>query len=138
VRLIKRIETLYKFHMDIREATRSFERWLATQVSIVQSDLRHKHVAMGVTPFCFLRATYYQWAQLFPSLDAITSKAPTVLAVGDLHLENFGTWRDSLGRLAWGINDFDEAFPLPYTHDLVRLATSTFAGNRSGSSKNTR
>jgi uncharacterized protein (DUF2252 family) len=49
-----------------------------------------------------------------------------VLAVGDLHLENFGTWRDGLGRLAWGINDFDEAYPLPYTHDLVRLATSAF------------
>src|SRR5262249_19766608 len=27
-------------------------------------------------------------------------------------------------RLAWGINDFDEAAPLPYTNDLVRLATS--------------
>ena len=28
-------------------------------------------------------------------------------------------------RLAWGVNDFDEAYPLPYTSDLVRLATST-------------
>jgi hypothetical protein len=26
--------------------------------------------------------------------------------------------------LIWGINDFDEAAPLPYTNDLVRLATS--------------
>ena len=32
-----------------------------------------------------------------------------VLAVGDLHVENFGTWRDTEGRLIWGINDFDEA-----------------------------
>jgi uncharacterized protein (DUF2252 family) len=50
--------------------------------------------------------------------------APTVLAIGDLHVENYGTWRDAEGRLVWGINDFDEAFPLPYTIDLVRLATS--------------
>jgi uncharacterized protein (DUF2252 family) len=49
---------------------------------------------------------------------------PAVLAVGDLHVENFGTWRDNEGRLIWGINDFDEAFPLPYTHDLVRLAAA--------------
>ena len=42
----------------------------------------------------------------------------------DLHLENFGTWRDTEGRLIWGINDFDEAYPLPYTNDLVRLAVS--------------
>ena len=47
-----------------------------------------------------------------------------MLAVGDLHTENFGTWRDTEGRLIWGINDFDEAFPMAYTNDLVRLATS--------------
>jgi hypothetical protein len=49
-----------------------------------------------------------------------------VLGVGDLHVENFGTWRDSEGRLIWGINDFDEACRLPYTVDLVRLATSAY------------
>ncbi len=51
-------------------------------------------------------------------------RAPKVLAVGDLHVENFGTWRDVEGRLVWGINDFDEAYDLPYTVDLVRLAAS--------------
>jgi uncharacterized protein (DUF2252 family) len=44
--------------------------------------------------------------------------------VGDLHVENFGTWRDIEGRLIWGINDFDEAWRMPYTNDLIRLATS--------------
>lgn len=110
--------------MDMHVATKSFERWLGKQVGLVRGDLRHKHEAMGADPFSFLRATYYRWTQRFVELDAVTSRATKVLAVGDLHLENFGTWRDSLGRLAWGINDFDEAFPLPYTHDLVRLATS--------------
>ena len=47
-----------------------------------------------------------------------------MLGVGDLHVENFGTWRDAEGRLIWGINDFDEACPMPYTIDLVRLAAS--------------
>ena len=50
--------------------------------------------------------------------------APQVLSVGDLHLENFGTWRDADGRLVWGVNDFDEADVMPYVLDLVRLATS--------------
>ena len=53
---------------------------------------------------------------------------PKVLAVGDLHIENFGTWRDSEGRLVWGVNDFDETWRLPYTQDLVRLTTSTLIG----------
>jgi uncharacterized protein (DUF2252 family) len=50
--------------------------------------------------------------------------APKVLAVGDLHVGSFGTWRDTEGRLSWGVDDFDESYPLPYTNDLVRLAAS--------------
>ena len=37
---------------------------------------------------------------------------------------SYGTWRDAEGRLAWGVDDFDESYPLPYTNNLVRLATS--------------
>ncbi len=46
--------------------------------------------------------------------------------MGDLHIENFGTWRDLEGRLIWGINDVDEAYPVRYPNDLVRLAASAF------------
>jgi hypothetical protein len=112
--------------MDIRTASRTFEQWLKLQTQTVASDLRHKRTAMVADPFCFLRATYYRWAEQFLELHPDVSQAPTVLAVGDLHLENFGTWRDGIGRLAWGINDFDEAYPLPFTNDLVRTATSAF------------
>jgi hypothetical protein len=55
---------------------------------------------------------------------------PHILSVGDLHVENFGTWRDTDGRLVWGINDFDEACLFPYTMDLVRLATSALLATR--------
>jgi hypothetical protein len=54
------------------------------------------------------------------------------LAVGDLHVENFGTWRDYEGRLVWGINDFDETHPIPYTNDLVRLAVSANLAIKAG------
>jgi hypothetical protein len=47
-----------------------------------------------------------------------------VLGVGDIHLENFGVWRDDDGRLVWGVNDFDEAADMPYAVDIVRLAAS--------------
>ena len=50
--------------------------------------------------------------------------------MGDLHVENFGTWRDTDGRLVWGVNDFDEASLFPYTMDLVRLATSALLAAR--------
>lgn len=79
---------------------------------------------MAEDPFSFLRATFYRWMQLFPELCPKANKAPEVLAIGDLHVANFGTWRDAEGRLIWGTNDFDEAYPLPYTLDLIRLSTS--------------
>src|ERR1035437_4685710 len=112
--------------MNIQQATRQYETWLARHVRVVKSDLATKHELMAQDAFLFLRATFYRWMQLFPMLCPKAASAPTVVAVGDLHVENYGTWRDAEGRLVWGINDFDEAFPLPYTIDLVRLATSAW------------
>ncbi len=79
---------------------------------------------MRESPFLFFRGTYYRWAQLWPDVCAGLRNAPKVLAVGDLHVGSFGTWRDAEGRLSWGVDDFDESYPLPYTNDLVRLAAS--------------
>lgn len=110
--------------MNIVKATRRFEDWLSRHTDIVKKDLRLKHTRMKEAVFPFLRATYYRWAQLWPEVCSDLAKAPQVLAVGDLHVENFGTWRDCEGRLIWGVNDFDEASPLSYANDLVRLAVS--------------
>jgi hypothetical protein len=110
--------------MDIREATQRYERWLGQHIDLVRPDLTRKHEMMAAGVFPFFRATFYRWMQLWPKACRDLADAPVVLAVGDLHVENFGTWRDQEGRLIWGVNDFDEAFPLPWTNDLVRLATS--------------
>lgn len=110
--------------MKIQKATRKYETWLAGHTRLIAADLALKHQNMVAEVFPFLRATFYRWMQLWPKVAGDAAKAPVVLAVGDLHVENFGTWRDADGRLVWGINDFDEAFPLPYTLDLVRLAAS--------------
>src|SRR5258708_4042659 len=110
--------------IDIREATRGYERWLGARMRLVTADLRLKHREMSRAEFPFLRATFYRWCQLWQKLAVGERRAPAVLAVGDLHIENFGTWRDAEGRLVWGINDFDEAAILPWSQDLVRLAAS--------------
>jgi hypothetical protein len=91
---------------------------------VVEADLAFKHEQMRADPFLFFRATFYRWAQLWPELCPKLARRPAVLAVGDLHFENFGTWRDGEGRLAWGVNDFDEAHPMAFPNDLVRLAVS--------------
>lgn len=115
---------------DVVQATRSYERWLAAHTDVVAADLRHKRIRMDESPFVFLRASYYRWAHQWASVVPEIASAPVVLAVGDLHMENFGTWRDAEGRLIWGINDFDEAHAAPYTNDLTRLATSVLLAAR--------
>jgi len=109
---------------DLRAATTAYERWLGTQCQLVRADVTYKHERMASSPLGLLRGSYYRWAQLWPALCPDVASAPEVLAVADLHTENFGTWRDVEGRLIWGVNDFDEAYPLAYTNDLVRLAAS--------------
>jgi hypothetical protein len=110
--------------MKIAKATARYESWLGRRLSLIAEDVEFKHEQMRVAPFPFLRATFYRWAQIWAEICGEAARAPKVLAVGDLHVENFGTWRDIEGRLVWGVNDFDEASPLPYTNDLIRLSTS--------------
>jgi len=85
--------------VNIVKSTRKYETWLASHTPIVKADLRLKHQRMGESAFPFLRATFYRWMQIWPELCPDLVKAPHVLGVGDLHVENFGTWRDADGRL---------------------------------------
>src|SRR5258707_13916702 len=110
--------------MNIRKATKRYEAWLGRRLQLLEGDLHTKHKEMRKAVFPFLRATFYRWAQTWAEISEDAAHAPEVLAVGDLHVENFGTWRDIEGRLIWGINDFDEVYEMPYTIDLVRLAAS--------------
>jgi hypothetical protein len=114
--------------MNIRESTKSYEAWMRRCTTVVESDLRAKHQQMKEDPFLFFRGTFYRWAQLWPEICSDLCGAPKVLSAGDLHIGSFGTWRDAEGRLCWGVDDFDEAYPLPYTNDVVRLAASVKMG----------
>src|SRR2546426_2026950 len=118
--------------IGIVAATTRYEAWLAERIPLVEPDLELKHHAMSAGIFPFLRATFYRWAARWWALVGDVAAAPVVLAVGDLHVENFGTWRDADGRLCWGVNDFDEVDHLPYTLDLVRLAASVRFARASG------
>ena len=110
--------------------TMAYERWLSERVDIIEPDLRLKHKDMAQSLFAFLRATFYRWVPLWLDVCRDLAEAPRVLAVGDLHVENFGTWRDAEGRLVWGVNDFDEVARMPYAIDLVRLVTSAAIAQR--------
>src|SRR6185437_14141187 len=71
-----------------------------------------KYAAMRRDPFAFFRGTahlfYADWPRPSP-LDA----TPLTWACGDLHLENFGSYKGHNGLAYFDINDFDEAALAP-------------------------
>jgi hypothetical protein len=124
------------------DALRSYETWMAERLRIRSATpkqrarfgaaLAAKHQRIARSDVAFLRGTFFWWLERWEAMEPRVRNAPRVLAVGDLHLENFGVWRDQEGRLVWGVNDLDEAHELPFTNDLVRLATSLFLGIETG------
>src|SRR5258708_9893246 len=123
---MKTIKPSIKNLPSILAATLDLERWKSQQISIVRGDLVLKHRMMADAVFPFMRSTFYRCAQLWPMVCPELARGPQVLAVGDLHVENFGTWRDLEGQLIWGGNAFDEAGPAAYAADLVRLLVSSY------------
>lgn len=107
-----------------RALTLDYDRWLARQVTVVRTDVARKHAEMHADRVRFLRGTYYLWlARLAERVPDVLDTTPVPL-VGDLHVENFGTWRDGAGVRRWGVDDLDELATGPWLADLLRLAVS--------------
>lgn len=87
--------------------------------------LLRKWRRMVASPFAFLRGASPLWAEALARNPAWLRTAPGVGGlVGDLHLENFGTFR-AAGGMTFHVNDFDESFDGPWTFDMLRLLVST-------------
>jgi uncharacterized protein (DUF2252 family) len=85
--------------------------------------LRRKYKAMARSTYAFFRGSCHLfWEDWRPG--RVLDDAPLAWASGDLHLENFGTFRGDNRLEYFDINDFDEAALAPCTRDLVRCACS--------------
>ena len=87
---------------------------------------RAKYRKMALDPHAFYRGS----ACLFyndvtaEANDWARHGAERIWIHGDLHVENFGTYLNSDGRLVFDINDFDEAYLGRFVWDLQRFAAS--------------
>ncbi len=89
--------------------------------------LAMKLARMQQSPFIFLRGTCHLFYDRLPK-SGIFRKAPSAWVCGDLHFENFGSYKGD-NRLAYfDINDYDEATLAPCTWDTVRFLTSVLIG----------
>src|SRR5439155_15832477 len=97
--------------------------------------LRLKVGRMAEGPFAFFRGTFHLFAR--DVLDRVCEPVPLPCStageldlVGDLHSENFGTYKADDGAVHYDINDFDETTQGRLDLDVSRLATSLFLASR--------
>jgi uncharacterized protein (DUF2252 family) len=86
-----------------------------------------KYQAMSESAFRFFRATAHLFYEDLTA-DAPWTGHPLSWVCGDLHLENFGSYRGDNRLVYFDINDFDEALLAPCTCDVARMLTSVFVG----------
>jgi uncharacterized protein (DUF2252 family) len=86
-----------------------------------------KYAAMRRGPFVFLRGSCHLFYDRLPA-DPLLQEAPAAWCCGDLHLENFGSYKGDNRLPYFDINDFDEAALAPLSWDLLRFVTSVLVG----------
>ncbi len=97
--------------------------------------LRLKVARMAASPFAFFRGTFHLFArdmldkQMEP-LPALSTDGAELDLVGDIHSENYGTFKAADGKVHYDVNDFDETTRGRFSFDVARLATSLFLAAR--------
>ena len=105
---------------DICESIRVFNRLRDPE------RLAMKYEKMRTNEYVFLRGSCHLFYELLEK-NTLPPNAPAGWICGDLHLENFGSYKGSNRLTYFDINDFDESILAPVTWDLVRFLTSIFA-----------
>ncbi len=82
-----------------------------------------KYKVMRTDPFVFFRGTCHLYYARLPDPGDL-AKVPAAWNCGDLHLENFGSYKADNGLVYFDLNDFDEALLAPCIWDLVRVVSS--------------
>jgi uncharacterized protein (DUF2252 family) len=107
--------------------------------SIFPAELTElKYLCMRKDLFRFFRGTCHIFYQNWSTV-ASQFLAPLTWICGDLHLENFGSYKAENKMVYFDLNDFDEAILAPATWEVARMLTSIFiafetlgiAGNKS-------
>jgi uncharacterized protein (DUF2252 family) len=89
-----------------------------------------KLAALRADPFSFFRGTcplFYRSTDLAKPLRA----SPVVLVCGDMHLENFGSYKGDNRLVYFDLNDFDDACLAPVAYELLRVITSILVAAKS-------
>ncbi|MBS1584368.1 MAG: DUF2252 family protein [Bacteroidetes bacterium] len=89
----------------------------------VPEMVQRKYQAMAQNMFRFYRGTCHLFYEDLHKIKGFP-KSPPAWICGDLHLENFGSYKSDNRLVYFDLNDFDEAILAPALWEVVRLTTS--------------
>jgi len=89
-----------------------------------------KYRAIADNPFSFLRGTCHLFYEDLP-VNGFLDAAPAAWLCGDLHLENFGSYKGDNRLTYFDLNDFDEAILAPAHWELARFLVSVLVAAKS-------
>jgi len=84
-----------------------------------------KYEAMAENLFRFYRGTNHIFYEDLAKSNCMPV-SPLVWICGDLHLENFGSYKSENRLVYFDLNDFDDALLAPASWELARMVTSIF------------
>src|SRR4051794_5174641 len=84
-----------------------------------------KYDAMAENFFRFYRGTNHIFFEDLAKNNQLPS-SPLAWICGDLHLENFGSYKSSNRLVYFDLNDFDDALLGPVSWELARMVTCIF------------
>lgn len=87
--------------------------------------LKIKYKALTESSFRFFRGTCHLFYEDLHKNMPFEDTTKTWIC-GDLHLENFGTYKGNNGLVYFDLNDFDEAILAPATWEVMRALTSIY------------
>src|SRR5207302_6536993 len=91
--------------------------------------IRFKVARMAASPFSFFRGTFHLFARDILNknhepLPLLTGEGAELDIIGDIHSENFGTYKAADTLVHYDVNDFDETTSGRFDLDVCRLAIS--------------
>jgi uncharacterized protein (DUF2252 family) len=84
-----------------------------------------KYEAMAENAFRFFRGTCHLFYEDLAAAEPLPL-SPLAWICGDLHIENFGSYKGDNKLVYFDLNDFDEALLAPCSYEVVRMVTSIF------------
>jgi uncharacterized protein (DUF2252 family) len=84
-----------------------------------------KYEVMAANAFAFYRGTCHLFYEDLAAAEPLPL-SPLAWICGDLHIENFGSYKGDNKLVYFDLNDFDEALLAPCSYEVARMVTSIF------------